>query len=145
MSYTEPVKPTQVAGIAALSIAALGVLVAIIIGLIVTFGAVGRYNARANANNHVKVSTVEIQNQEQLIQVEKNKAEIRRQEAIGIRESQEEIAKTLTPLYVQFEMTQVLMEIAHSGNNNSVVYLPVGPSGIPIVDDVSVDKVGQTP
>jgi hypothetical protein len=43
------------------------------------------------------------------------------------------IAKTLTPLYVQFEMTQALSEIAKSGRNSSIVYIPSGPGGVPFI------------
>lgn len=143
MSTEDPITAKEAVGWVGAFIAVIVGLLVLILVIVMSLSAMGRYNARQTAKNNVKVSATEIKNQEQRIQVEKNKAEIRRQEAIGIREAQEEIAKTLTPLYVQFEMTQVLMEIAHSGNNNSVVYLPVGPGGIPIVDDVSVSQVGE--
>ena len=93
-----------------------------------------RYQKRADANNQVKVSAIQIQNQEQRVQIAKQHAQIRYQNSIGIREAQDEIAKTLTPLYVQFEMTQALQAIATSGQNNSVIYIPTSPtSGLPVV------------
>lgn len=93
-----------------------------------------RYQKRADAQNNVKVSAIEIQNQEQRVKIAKQHAQIRYQNSIGIRESQDEIAKTLTPLYVQFEMTQALQAIATSGRNNSVIYIPTSPtSGLPVV------------
>jgi hypothetical protein len=93
-----------------------------------------RYQKRADAQNNVKVSAIEIQNQEQRVKIAKQHAQIRYQNSIGIRESQDEIAKTLTPLYVQFEMTQALQAIATSGQNNSVIYIPTSPtSGLPVV------------
>ena len=55
--------------------------------------------------------------------------------------SADEIAKTLTPLYVQFEMTDALKQIAKSGKNNSVVYLPSGANGIPLVATVNPNQV----
>ncbi len=73
----------------------------------------------------------------------KQKAEIRKQDAIGVRNAQDEIAKTLTPLYVQFEMVEALKDIAHSGNNSSVVYIPSGANGIPLVSTTDPDSVGQ--
>src|SRR6266536_6683083 len=97
----------------------------LIVGLIVG-GASGckswnRYQKRADANNNVKVTAIQIRNQEQRVQIAKQHAQIRYQNSIGIREAQDEIAKTLTPLYVAFEMTQALQAIATSGNNNSVI------------------------
>jgi hypothetical protein len=93
-----------------------------------------RYQKRANANNNVKVSNIEIRNQAQRVLIAKQQAQIRYQKAVGIRESQDEIAKTLTPLYVAFEMTQALQAIATSGQNNSIIYLPTNPStGLPVV------------
>ena len=91
----------------------------------------------------MSISSIEIQNQAQRIQVAKQKAEIRLQDAIGVREAQDEIAKTLTPLYVQFEMVDALKAIAASGSNNSVVYIPAGANGIPLVSDVSQGPVGK--
>lgn len=115
----------------------------LILGCIFGFGAVGRSQARKDAHNQVSISNIEIQNQEQRIQVAKQKAEIRLQDAIGIREAQVEIAKTLTPLYVQFEMVDALKSIAASGKNNSVVYIPAGANGIPLIADANPNKVGQ--
>lgn len=102
-----------------------------------------RQQAVLDARNRVHVSNIEIKNQEQRIRVAQQRAEIRRQNAIGIREAQDQIAKTLTPLYVQFEMTQALQAIAKSGRNNSVVYLPSGANGIPLVSTVNPDQVQQ--
>ncbi len=136
--------------------AILAACVAIVVALVVFFGvltpAIGRYQERQqrqqdrtqalrDANNKVRVSSVEIRNQQQRIRVAKQRAAIRQQNAIGIREAQDEIAKTLTPLYVQFEMTQALLEIARSGKNNSVVYLPSGANGIPLVSTVDPTQV----
>lgn len=115
-------------------------------------GAFSRYQGRHNrdqdrnqtqldAKNKVKVSNIEIQNQTQRVQVAKQQAEIRLQNAIGIREAQDQIAKTLTPLYVQFEMTQALLAIAKSGKNSSVVYIPAGAGGIPLVSNVDPTQV----
>ena len=111
-----------------------GVALIGITALMFLFPAYGRYQKRANAQNQVKVSAIQIQNQEQRVQIAKQHAQIRYQNSIGIREAQDEIAKTLTPLYVQFEMTQALQAIATSGQNNSVIYIPTSPtSGLPVV------------
>src|SRR6185503_1360294 len=126
--------------------------VALVVGLVVIALGVGiwtitrgisRSQALKNANNSVKISAIEIRNQQQRVEIAKQKAEIRLQDAIGVRESQDEIAKTLTPLYVQFEMVDALKAIATSGSNNSVVYIPAGANGIPLVSDVSSGSVGK--
>lgn len=111
----------------------LALIVALFGGVLYGFKSFSRSQARKNAENQVLISNIQIRNQKQRIVVAQQKAEIRRQKAIGIREAQDEIAKTLTPLYVQFEMTQVLLEIAKSGRNNSVVYIPSGDAGIPLI------------
>lgn len=93
-----------------------------------------RYQSRANANNRVKVTAIEIRNQAQRVKIAKQQAQIRYQNSVGVREAQDEIRKTLTPLYVQFEMTQALQQIATSGKNNTIIYLPTSPtSGLPVV------------
>lgn len=99
-----------------------------------------RYQARANANNRVKVSSIEIRNQGQRIKIEKQKAQIRYQKSVGIRESQDEIAKTLTPLYVKFEMIDALRQIAQSGANNTVIYIPSDKNGMAAVPTLQAGK-----
>lgn len=121
------------------SAALLAVLVVLLMLLLPVYN---RYQARANANNRVKVSAIEIRNQAQRVKIAKQHAQIRFQNAIGIREAQDEIAKTLTPLYVQFEMVDALKTIAASGRNNSVVYIPAGANGIPLVSTLNGPQVG---
>ncbi|MGW6009676.1 hypothetical protein [Streptomyces sp. NPDC055210] len=127
---------------------AITALIAIVIGTIGGFKAFGRYQAvqdsqnkvktsRISANNQVKLNEIQISTQQQRVKIEQQKAQIRYEKSKGIRESQDEIAKTLTPLYVQFEMTEALKEIATSGKNNTVIYIPVGPDGLPMVADAA--------
>lgn len=123
------------------SIAGLILLLGFILLLWVGIASIGRWQARADAANRVRISAIEIRNQKQRILIAQQQAEIRRQNAIGVREAQDEIAKTLTPLYVQFEMTEALKAIATSGKNNSVVYLPSGANGIPLVATTDPNKV----
>ena len=115
-----------------------------IVGLIWGFNAFSRSQDMAdaknkaninlvNAHNQVETTAIDIQNQQQRVQVAQQQAQIRLEDAKGIRAAQDEVAKTLTPLYVQFEMTQALEKIAESGKNNSVVYIPAGAGGIPLV------------
>lgn len=122
----------------------IGTTILVFVGILVCFGLIigvascskswSRYQKRADANNNVRVSAIQIRNQKQRVKIAKQHAQIRYQNSIGIRESQDEIAKTLTPLYVAFEMTQALQQIATSGKNNSVIYLPTDPrTGLPVV------------
>jgi len=120
---------------------ALVLIVALLFGLAAATKSFSRYQARADANNRVKVSEIEIRNQAQRVQIAKQHAQIRFQNAIGVREAQDEIAKTLTPLYVQFEMVEALKAIATSGSNNSIVYIPSGANGIPLVSTTSPTEV----
>lgn len=101
-----------------------------------------RTQARYDASNQVKISEIEIANQAQRVEIAKQKAEIRLQDAIGVREAQDEIAKTLTPLYVQFEMVEALKQIAQSGSNSSVIFIPSGAAGIPLIADATDGRVG---
>jgi hypothetical protein len=103
-----------------------------------------RYQKRAEANNRVKVTHIEIRRAEQQARI--NRAQIaateaeadkRRAEAKGIRDAQDTIQATLTDRYLQHEAIQAQKAIATSGKNNSLIYLPSGPNGVPLVQDVS--------
>lgn len=144
MSTTNPVPARTVFGWIAGGLLAFVGLMAAIILIMWGFKTFNRSQARANAHNRVSISAIEIQNQAQRVQIAKQQAQIRLENAIGVREAQDEIAKTLTPLYVQFEMVDALKEIATSGRNNSVVYIPAGANGIPLVNNVAGSTtVGQ--
>jgi hypothetical protein len=126
------------------SVVVLAVLIGLVFGLFTVKRQFSRSQALKDAKNSVRISSIEIQNQKQRVEIAKQKAEIRLQDAIGVRESQDEIAKTLTPLYVQFEMVEALKQIAQTGHNNSVVFLPSGANGIPLVyDAANAAKVGM--
>jgi type II secretory pathway pseudopilin PulG len=128
-------------GTVALGAAGLFVTILVLFGFFAAVKSFQRYQARADAENQVKVSAIQIKNQAQRVQIAKQHAQIRFQNSVGIREAQDEIAKTLTPLYVQFEMVEALKAIATSGSNNSVVYIPSGANGIPLVSTTSPNEV----
>lgn len=112
-----------------LAAGAIAGVIALIVVCIFGFKAVGRYQARADANNKVKVSAILIRNQEQRVKIEQQQAQIRYVRSVGIRRAQDEIAKTLTPLYVQFEMIEALKQ-----SHAQLVYIPTDPgSGLPVV------------
>jgi len=122
--------------------AVLLVVFSIIGSLMFIFPAYGRYQKRANARNEITVNHIRIQQQEQRVKIAKQNANIRYQNAVGIKRAQDEIQKTLTPIYVQFEMVDALKQIAASGSNNSVVYIPSGANGIPLIQGAG-PQVGQ--
>ena len=128
--------------------AAVALLVGTVLGCMFGFKAYSRYQARQDtqnfvktsqmkANNEVKLNEIKIGTQEQRVKIEQQKAQIRYEKAQGIRKSQDEIAQTLTPLYVQLEMVNALNGIAKSGKNATVVYVPIGEDGLPVVADVN--------
>jgi regulator of protease activity HflC (stomatin/prohibitin superfamily) len=116
----------------------------------VLFGSCAGYKAfersqrRADANNNVRVTQINIRKaQQQALIVRAQNAAVRARaeqrflEAVGIRKAQDEISKTLTPLYVQHEAIQAQERTASSGQNNTVVYVPSGPNGVPLVNDIN--------
>ncbi len=127
-------RPTPIPVLVIYGFVALILCVFLLVGGASGCKAWSRYQTRADANNNVRVTAIQIRNQEQRVKIAKQHAQIRYQNSIGIREAQDEIAKTLTPLYVAFEMTQALQQIATSGQNNSIIYLPTNPAtGLPVV------------
>lgn len=107
------------------------------IGGILLFGtpAFFRYQSRLSASNEVQINEIRIKQQEQLIQVEKQKAQIRVEEAKGISEAQGIINASLTDKYLQHEAIQAQEKMAGSPNHTQI-YIPVGTNGIPLVKTV---------
>lgn len=114
---------------------ALGIVLtfAVLIGGCGGAKAFNRYQKRADANNHIAVVKSQTKQQDAKIQLVVKQAEQRKQEAIGIREAQDEIQKTLTPIYVQHEAIQAQERVASSGKNNTIIYTPSGTNGVPLV------------
>jgi len=105
------------------------VLLLLVIATLSGFKSWHRYQLRADAENKVKVTAIQIRNQEQRVKIAQQKAQIRFVESTGIRRAQDEIAKTLTPLYVQFELVEALKTGKHS-----TIYIPTDPAtGLPVV------------
>ena len=132
---------------------ALVLVIAVLVGIVAGGKAFGRYQDRADRNqarqqkiydeqNNVEVNNIRIAQQSQLVKVAQQQAQIRFENAVGVRKAQDEISSTLTPLYVQFEMIDALKAVATSGRNNTVVYIPTGDSGIPIISTTDPTKVG---
>jgi uncharacterized iron-regulated membrane protein len=102
----------------------------------------GRYQTRANAANEIQVNELRIQQTEQLVQVEKQKAQIRIVDAEGIAKSQQIINATLTDRYLQHEAIQAQMTMANSPNHTTI-YIPSGNNGIPLVKTVDEPTTTQ--
>jgi len=137
-------------------VAVLAALLLVIAGAIAGFKSFGRYQSTADANNQASIAlihahnltqttAIQISTQAQQLKVHQQQAEIRQADAVGVREAQDEIAKTLTPLYVQFEMTQAIEKIATSGKNSSVIYIPSGAGGVPLVAGAGTSPAVTTP
>lgn len=99
-----------------------------------------RYQKRADANNNVKVTAINIRRAQQRAKIVaaqdgivKAQADQRLIKARGIKKAQDEIQATLTPLYVQFEAIEAQKAIATSGQNNTVIYVPSGTNGTPVI------------
>ena len=115
----------------------LAVLVVIVILAFAWGGpAYTRYQARQNAANQIQLNALRIQQTQQLVEVEKQKAEIKITEAYGIAKAQEIINATLTDKYLQHEAIQAQEKMADSPNHTTI-YIPSGQNGIPLVRTVN--------
>lgn len=94
-----------------------------------------RYQKVQDAKNEISVNEMKIQQTEQLVKVEKQKAEIMVAEANGIAEAQRIINATLTDRYLQHEAIKAQENMAGSPNHTQI-YIPVGTNGIPLVKTV---------
>jgi regulator of protease activity HflC (stomatin/prohibitin superfamily) len=115
-------------------------ILAVIFGAFAGLKAFGRMQARANASNQVKITHINIEKagQEAAInhaQIKAQEAEAQKRivEARGIAEATRIVDRTLTPLYVQHEAILAQKEIATSGKNNTVIYVPAGTNGTPLI------------
>jgi len=93
---------------------------------------IARWQKRADAQNQVTLNEIQIRQTGQLVEVQKQQAKIRIEEAKGIAESQRLINNTLTPLYLQHEAIQ-----AQESQSNKIIYVPSGNQGIPLVQTVN--------
>ncbi|WP_051324004.1 hypothetical protein [Candidatus Solirubrobacter pratensis] len=120
----------------------IALIVGLLLGGLTGIKAWSRSQKRADANNRVKVTTINIRTAQQQARViaaqdatVQAQADQRFIAATGIRKAQDEISKTLNPLYVQWEAIQAQMKMANSPSH-SQVYIPVGANGVPLVQTV---------
>ena len=113
------------------------------LGLIViamfAFPVYNRYQKVQDAQNVIAINEMKINQTKQLVEVEKQKAEIKVQEAKGIAEAQQIINATLTDRYLQHEAIQAQEKMAESPNHTTI-YIPSGNNGIPLVNTIDPTK-----
>lgn len=121
-------------------VAAVAAVIAVIIFGLSGIKAWSRGQDRASAKNHVQITRIEIgraREQAKIVYAEIKATQAEREkrvvEAHGLAESQKLIDNTLTPLYVQHEAIQAQERIATSGRNNTVIYVPAGTNGTPVI------------
>lgn len=107
-------------------------VILVIIGLWWGFKTMSRSQHRADANNQVILNEIQIKQTGQLVEVQKQKALIKIEEAKGIAEAQRLINNTLTALYLQHEAIQ-----SQETQSNKIIYVPSGNQGIPLVQTVN--------
>lgn len=122
--------------------AAIGLLGLILLILVITAGwkSFNRHQKVSDANNHVKIVKIKIKQARQQAEVVRannhrvfEEGQQRIISAKALAESQRLIHATLTPLYVQLEAIKAQESIATSGKNNTVIYVPAGTNGTPII------------
>lgn len=122
-----------------------GIMVVVVVLAVLFFGlpVYDRYQQRAYANNQTVLNEIAINQQDQLIQVEQKKAQIRVADAQGIDQSQKIIASSLTSAYLQYLAIQAQQAMAN-GSNHTEIYIPVGTNGIPLVVTANPNNTAQT-
>lgn len=129
-------------GLIVVGLVTLVTIVAVLVGIVAGFKSFNRAQKRADANNQVKVTSIYVKRTQQEARritarnaIVEAQAQQRVIEAHGIREAQDLIAATLTPLYVQHEAIQAQLK-----SPSEKVYIPVGSQGVPLVADISGTK-----
>ena len=115
------------------------VIVILIGSMMYIFPVYGRYQKVQNAKNEIQVNEMLIQQTAQLVNVEKQKAEIKVAEANGIAAAQKIINETLTDRYLQHEAIMAQEKMSYSPNHTTI-YIPSGNNGIPIVNTIDPTK-----
>jgi regulator of protease activity HflC (stomatin/prohibitin superfamily) len=123
-------------------IAGLTVVTGTFVGLSAGVSAYSRAQQRANAENRANLARIDIKRAHELalvaraqVQTSKANAEKQYQDALGTRRAQQVISSGLTPQYLQYEAIQAQKAIATSGRNNTLIYMPSGRTGVPLVQD----------
>jgi hypothetical protein len=120
----------------------LVLLVGVGIGLSAAVRAYDRAEERADAENSVTLAHIAIRRAQQRARITRAQiaatqadAQKRFAEAVGIRRAQNEISSSLTGHYLQYEAIQAQKAVATSGKNNTLIYVPSGSNGVPLIQD----------
>jgi hypothetical protein len=135
------------------SIVTLVVIVGVGVGISAGVKAYGRAEQRADARNRVALTHIGIARAQEQADITRAQiaatvanADKRYAEAVGIRRAQNEISRTLTGNYLQHEAIQAQKAIATSGRNNTLIYVPSGPNGVPLTQDPqNVNRLRSAP
>ena len=74
------------------------------------------------------------------IQITVKEAEKREKEAEGVARAMAMIKSQLTPEYLQYEAIKAQLGMV-SSPNHTVMYIPVGPMGVPLVGTIDMSKI----
>ena len=85
----------------------------------------------ANAVSRKLAATQELQRKDTEIEIERKERTKREVQAQGIANAMEIIRGQLSPMYIQHEAIEAQKQMANSPNH-TVVYIPVGPMGVPL-------------
>jgi hypothetical protein len=130
--------------LAAIGVVTIAVFVALMFGFHAGYKSYHRYQRVQDAKNREKIVQMETKAVAQEVELERQKALIRVEEANGISQAQNIIAGTLTPEYLTYLSIQAQMDFANS-NNDTIIYIPVGENGIPLIRDTSQDAQPSSP
>jgi regulator of protease activity HflC (stomatin/prohibitin superfamily) len=141
-SSDKPKAVRQIAFWGLVVIIGLTVVTGTFIGLSAATSAYSRAQQRADAENRANLARIDIKRANELalvaraqVQTSRANAEKQYQEALGTRRAQQVISSGLTPQYLQYEAIQAQKAVATSGRNNTLIYLPSGRTGVPLVQD----------
>ena len=115
------------------------VIVGALIGFVFAVPKFFRYQSVQDADNQIYINEKRIHQNEQLVKVEQQNAQIRVEQAKGIAEANRIINASLTDKYLTHEAIQAQREMAGSPNHTQI-YIPVGNNGIPIVKTIDDPK-----
>lgn len=132
-------KPGESIGLTVACLICLVLIIAAFVGGCAGIKSFQRSQQRADASNKVQITHILIKNAQQQAQIVKaNNARVQAEAdqrviaAIGIRNAQDHISKTLTPYYLQWEAIQAQMKLAGSPTHTQI-YVPTGAQGVPLV------------
>src|SRR5438094_10262991 len=94
---------------------------------------------RADAVSRKLAATQELQRKDTEIEIERKERTKREVQAQGIANAMEIIRGQLSPMYIQHEAIEA-QKLMVNGPNHTVVYIPVGPMGVPLTGTFSATQ-----